>query len=42
MAVVAVGGDATIAFLGSSLQPDDDRFLADIKVAEPADQAHAV
>ena len=40
--VVAVAGDHLIAGLGRQLHADDDRFLADIEVAEPADEAHAV
>src|ERR1700674_4392328 len=42
MAVVAVGGDHLIAVLGGELHADDDGFLTDVEVAEPADEAHAV
>ena len=42
MAVVAVAGDDLIAVDRGHLHADDDRFLADIEVAEAADQAHAV
>ncbi len=42
MAVVAVGGDALVAFLRGGFEANDDRFLTDIEVAEPADQAHPV
>ncbi len=42
MAVVAVGGDALVAFFGAGLKADNDRFLSDIEVAETANQAHAV
>jgi hypothetical protein len=42
VAVVAIAGDALVAFLGRGLQADDDRFLPDVEVAEAADQAHAV
>ena len=42
MAVVAIGGDGRVAFLERRLHADDDCLLADIKVAEPADQPHAV
>jgi hypothetical protein len=42
MAVVAIAGDDLIAILGGHLHADDDRFLADIEMAEAADQAHAV
>ena len=43
VAVVAVAGDdAVLAFLKRRLQPDRDGLLADVKVAEAADQAEAV
>ncbi len=42
MAVVAIGGDDLIAFLERHLHADHDRFLADIEMAEAADQTHAV
>jgi hypothetical protein len=42
VAVVAVAGDDLVAVLARHLHADDDGFLADIEVAEPADHAHAV
>ena len=42
MAVIAIAGDHLIAVFFGQLHADDDRFLADIEVAEAADQAHAV
>ena len=42
VAVVAVGGDHLVAFVQRHLHADDDRFLADIEMAEAADEAHAV
>ena len=42
MAVIAVGGDDRVALLERRLDADDDGFLADIEVAETADQPHAV
>ena len=42
VAVVAVGGDALVAVLGRGFQADDHRLLADVEVAEAADQAHSV
>ncbi len=42
VAVVAVAGDHLIAGLERHLHADDHRFLADIEVAEAADQPHAV
>ncbi len=42
VAMVAVGGDDLVAVLQRRLHADDDGFLADIKVAEPTNQAHAV
>src|SRR6185295_17471545 len=42
VAVVAVAGDDRIAVLDRHLHADHDRFLADIEVAETADQPHAV
>src|SRR5690606_38747563 len=42
MAMIAVAGDDLIAFLQVHLHADDDGFLADVKVAEAADEAHAV
>ena len=40
--MVAIGGDDLVALLQRHLHADDHRFLADIKVAEAADEAHAV
>ena len=40
--MVAVTGDALVAFLGRGFQADHDRFLPDIQVAEPGDQTHPV
>ena len=42
VAVVAIGGDHRIAVAERVLHADRDRFLADVEVAEAADQAHAV
>ena len=42
MPVVAVSGYDLIALLQGHLHADDDRFLADIKMAEAADRTHAV
>ena len=42
MPVVAVGGDHLIPRLQAHLHANHDRFLADIKVAETANQTHAV
>ena len=42
VAVVAVAGDDFVARFERHLHADDDRFLADVEVAEAADQAHAV
>ena len=42
MAVVAIAGDDRVALLQGHLHADDDRFLPDVEVAEPADQPHAV
>ena len=42
MAVIAIAGDHLIAVAGGHLHADDDRFLADIEMAEAADEAHAV
>jgi hypothetical protein len=40
--VITVTGDHLVALNGRHLHADDDSFLADIEVAESADQAHAV
>src|SRR5262249_47348517 len=42
VAVVAIGGDDGIAGLQRRLHADDDGLLADVEVAEAADEAHAV
>ena len=42
MAVVAVAGDDAVAGLQRVLDADGHRLLADVEVAEAADQAHAV
>ena len=42
MGVVAIAGDRLVARLDGAGHADDDRFLADIEVAETADEAHAV
>jgi hypothetical protein len=40
--MIAIRGDDLIALLQRGLHADDDGFLADIEVAESADQTHAV
>jgi hypothetical protein len=42
VAVVAVGGDDLVARFQAGLHPDHDGFLADVEVAETADEPHAV
>ena len=43
MPVVAIAGDdAVLAHRHRALQPDGYRFLADVEVAEAADQAQAI
>ena len=42
VAVVAVGGDDLVALLDRHLHADHHGLLADVEVAEAADQAHAV
>jgi hypothetical protein len=42
VAVIAVGGDDGVLVADIGLHADHDRFLADIEMAEAADQAHAV
>ena len=42
MAMVAIAGDHLVAVLDRHLHADDHGFLADIEVAEAADQPHAV
>ena len=42
MAVVAIARDHLVTRLRRHLHADDHRFLADVEVAEPADEAHAI
>ena len=42
VSMIAVSGYDLIAPFQGHLHADDDGFLADIEVAEPADRAHAV
>ena len=42
VAVVAVTGDDLVAGLQRHLHTNDDRFLADVEMAESANQSHAV
>ena len=42
MAVIAIRGNHRVVAAGRRHHADDDRFLADIQVAEAADQAHAI
>src|ERR1700722_16504762 len=42
MPVIAVSGYDLVALLPGHLHPHDDRFLADIEVAESADRTHSV
>jgi hypothetical protein len=42
VAVIAVSRDHLVALSGRHLHANDDRLLADVEVAEAADQAHAV
>ena len=42
MAMIAIGGDHLIAFADGHLHPRHHRLLADIEMAEAADEAHAV
>ncbi len=42
MTVIAIAGDNLVALLKGHLHPDNDRFLANIEMAETADRAHAV
>ena len=42
VAVVAVGGDDLVALAEGGLDADDDGFLADVEVAEAADETHAI
>ena len=42
VAVVAIGGDDGVLVAHIGLHADDDGFLADVEMAEAADQAHAV
>ena len=40
--MVAIAGDRRITLLGGHVDPRHHRFLADVEMAEAADQAHAV
>src|SRR4051812_26795084 len=40
--VIAIGSDNRILAADRRLHPDHDGFLADVQMAEAADQAHAV
>ena len=42
MAMIAVRGDALVAFLGGGFQTHNNSFLPDVEMAETADQTHAV
>jgi hypothetical protein len=42
VAVIAIAGDDGVALFRSQLHAGDDRFLADIEMAETADQTHAI
>jgi hypothetical protein len=42
MSVIAVGCDALVAFIGGGFQSDDNSFLADVQMAEPANQTHPI
>ena len=42
VAMIAIGGDLLIAFLGHAHQADHNGFLANIQMAKATDQAHAV
>ena len=42
MPMIAITSDDRITLIKRMLHADNDRFLADIKMAETADQAHAV
>ena len=42
MTVIAISGDHLIAVTLGHLHADDDGFLADVEVAEAADQPHAI
>jgi len=42
VAVIAIAGDHLVAVGHGQLHADDDRFLADIEMAESPDQPHAV
>ncbi len=42
MAVITVGCQAVVALFGGGLKPDNDGLLANVKMAEPADQTHAI
>ena len=40
--MIAIGGDDLVALFDRQLHADDDSFLADVEVAEAADQAHPI
>ena len=42
MTVITISGDDLVALGDRHLHADNDRFLADIEVAETADEPHAV
>jgi len=42
VAVITIGGDHLVTLAHRHLEAGDHRFLADIEVAETADEAHAV
>ncbi len=42
MAMIPVGRDDRILLIESSLHANDDGFLTNIEMAEPANQAHAI
>ncbi|MNE85464.1 hypothetical protein D3C80_1824670 [compost metagenome] len=42
VAMVTISGDNLIAFLLRHLHADNNSFLTDVQVTEPADEAHAV
>ena len=42
MAMIAVAGDNRIVLAGRGLHADDNGLLADVEMAEPADQAHSI
>ncbi len=42
MAVITIAGNRLVALFGGEHHADDDGFLADVEMAETADQPHAV